>query len=291
MKTMGAALCLSVFLFSGGAFASGTGINQDVKWSQLPEMEEAWGKDIVSNYDPSDGRPNRVVMDDWLCPDGRPITDIHWWGSYFNGGGDNCFCECPDPPENPVRAFHISIHEDIPARCWIPSHPGNLLANYVIPFDRAGETYFGTDAQGHDVYKYNIWLPEEFEQEQGRIYWLGIVAILADDTCLFGQVWGWHTAVQPHNLDDSVSIFNYNYETGGYWLWLPNKFLVTDDVQEWNDGIDTANFFGGECDCKPPCWDFISLDMAFELTTVPEPMTACMAVLSLAGLVGLARRR
>lgn len=217
-----------------------------VKWSQLPEMLNPWGFDVESNFDP-DGFPNQVVMDDWLCETGLPVTDVHWWGSYFD-------------PASPieVEAFHISIHADIPAED-LPSHPGPILAAWEIPFAECNKEFYGVDYYGNDVYQYFCYLPEWFFQEEGTIYWLDIIALVsgAED-----PVWGWHTAVLPHNIDDAVVIGDYDMASGNYTQWYP---------LEWESGE--------------------SLDMAFELTTIPEPLALIMIGSALAGLAAIARRK
>ena len=98
---------------TAAAQAKSRGGDEPVKWSQLPEMVNPWGFDVESDFDPNDGLPRQVVMDDWLCETGLPVTDVHWWGSYF----DNVT----------PSAFHISIHSDIPAGA-APSAAGSTTA-------------------------------------------------------------------------------------------------------------------------------------------------------------------
>ena len=213
-----------------------------IKWSQLPEMVNPWGFDVESDFDP-DGIPNQVVMDDWLCETGLPVTDVHWWGSYFD--------------DFPICTFHISIHADIPAGA-APSHPGPILAAWEINFAECNEEFYGVDGSGNNVYQYFCYLPEWFFQEEGTVYWLDIIALVPGAQ---GPVWGWHTAVLPHNIDDAVVISDYDMASGNYTLWYPLEYT---------------------CD---------SLDMAFELTTIPEPLTIIMIGSALAGLAAIARRK
>jgi len=240
---------ISVLLIAGLLATSVTAIADPlpgcVKWSQLPEMYEPWGYDVESNHDPDDNCPNVVVMDDWLCEDGLPITDVHWWGSYFD-------------PAFPITAFHVSIHWDIPESGGIPSHPGDLIVAWNIPFEECNETWHGVDYYGKDVYQYFCYLPEWFWQDIGEIYWLDIKAIVPGAV---GPVWGWHTAVLPHNIDDAVVIYDYDQETGHYTDWEPLE------------------------------WEYESLDMAFELTTIPEPATIAIIAFGAFGLAGIIRRR
>lgn len=217
-----------------------------IKWSQLPEMIEPWGLDIESNWDPEDGNPNVIVMDDWMCLDGLPITDVHWWGSYLIAGAA------------PALGFRISVHADIPAEpTGLPSHPGELLAQWTFSPTEVFVNFHGTDANMYEVFQYFVYLPEPFCQERNKVYWLDIQAIVPQAP---GPIWGWHTA-STHNIDDAVQIFDYNHDTGGYSQWIPIE------------------------------WQGISLDMAFELTTVPEPLTMIMMGSAVAGLAAFTRKR
>ncbi|NPA25355.1 MAG: hypothetical protein GXO34_05980, partial [Deltaproteobacteria bacterium] len=60
------------------------------KWLQPYDLEN--GIDIKSTIynDLSGNYEWHAVADDWQCRDERPVTDIHWWGSYWekdaNGG-------------------------------------------------------------------------------------------------------------------------------------------------------------------------------------------------------------
>jgi hypothetical protein len=240
-----------------------------IKWSQLPEMFEQWGYDVESNHDIDNNEPNVVVMDDFMCWDGMPITDVHWWGSYF--GRYN-------PDDNPIIGFHISFHKDIAAYGvpedpdYIASHPGGLVVAWDMPFEEAHEVWHGVDSYGDDVYQYFIDLPVPFLQEQYDIYWLDIKAILNDVDGNDEPVWGWHTAVQPHWQDDAVVILDYDQATGDYGSWFALEHHMVDEYGE-------------------PTGEVISLDMAFELTTIPEPMTLIMIGGALAGLAAIARRK
>ena len=42
------------------------------------------------------------MADDWKCTDRRPVTDIHWWGSYKKWDK----AEAPPSPVGPDK-FHI----------------------------------------------------------------------------------------------------------------------------------------------------------------------------------------
>jgi hypothetical protein len=298
------AIVLSVTAFlivSGAAFAAAP--DQPVKWSQLPEMQECWGKDLPSSYDPIDCNPKIVVMDDWKCTDGRPVTDVHWWGSYIQDdcGYDNWCWGGHSGTQGPIiGSFKILIFSDVPAttgRHACPSHPGTELACYDIPFADTGETYYSRDENYNKVYQYNVDLPTPFDQVAGQTYWLGIVAVLKHNyQDYFGdgwswgcgcsdwgysddqKIWGWHTAVQPENLDDSVTITNFKFSNGTYTYWSPNEYII-ETHRCYGSNLYDAYDYGY---CQPlGCGNQqkISLDMAFELTTIPEPTTIAMVAL------------
>jgi len=46
-----------------------------VKWSQPPDL--VYGVNIQST------EVEPIVADDWQCRDPRPVTDVHFWGSYI----------------------------------------------------------------------------------------------------------------------------------------------------------------------------------------------------------------
>lgn len=155
------------------------------KWSQPPEMIEQHepplfrGWDEVSLY----SQPP-IVADDWPCTDRRPVTDIHWWGSFI--GWDQ-----PYPPPLPSK-FHIGIWTDVPAdpTGTSPSHPGKLIwENYCSTYEWNFAGY-DVDPRGimpwETCFQFNQKLePEQwFYQDPGpnerNIYWLSIAAIYCD---------------------------------------------------------------------------------------------------------------
>ncbi|MFH1551204.1 MAG: PEP-CTERM sorting domain-containing protein [Planctomycetota bacterium] len=223
------------------------------KWFQAPELVEPWGYDIVSQYDPAGVAPTQVVMDDWRCEGTGWVKGFRWWGSYFS----------EYRIEN-LTGFYLSIHNDHPAGAE-PSHPGSLLAESFVPIaDVAYEHPIGVDSYGNIVYEYFAWLDECFWQEGTAanpvVYWVNIVAEIDNpDQDIDDNVWGWHTAVQPHNIDDAVQVFDYDFDTGTYLGYEPIE------------------------------WEGISLDMAFEV--IPEPGTLLLAVPAIFGLVAVIRRR
>ncbi|RKY75638.1 hypothetical protein DRQ12_11505, partial [candidate division KSB1 bacterium] len=86
---------------------------EPVKWQQRPDMVQ--GANIISiPIMPAENgvQPWATVADDWLCLDGSPVSDLHFWGSY-PGWMENE----PDPPISPpgVEVFRIQVYSDAPA--------------------------------------------------------------------------------------------------------------------------------------------------------------------------------
>ena len=159
-----------------------------VKWSQPPDM--VYGVNIQST------EVEPIVADDWQCRDPRPVTDVHFWGSYIRWEEYN-----PKPPLPPpgVESFVIRIYKDVPAGGPTDqnySHPGELLyetevkvfdERYVASIPHPNRTY------EHKFY-YSLDLPEPFLQERGTIYWISIAAVMPNG---YDYPWGWGDFRRP----------------------------------------------------------------------------------------------
>jgi hypothetical protein len=231
------------------------------KWSQ-PPVEVA--PQVYLGWDEESIRHRRPLMaDDWMCEDPRPVTDIHWWGSFVNWNE-------PDPPALPI-AFHFGIWTDVPAGKDLDpnvkfSHPGRMIWEHIC--SNYLWTFVGYDKDPRNSADpivrdscFQFWcdLPtsEWFYQKpningRGRVHWLSIAAIYP--TVIIPQYpWGWKT--RPHFFnDDAVRIMKLTDGT-----WPPTVGSV------WDGGMSV------EYPQK------ISWDLAFELTTnenepnVPNP--------------------
>jgi hypothetical protein len=207
------------------------------KWSQPPvEMDPCqpptyYGWDEYSIYDGM-----QIAGDDWLCVDQRPVSDIHWWGSYYGW-------DMPEPPQTAPIGFHIGIWTDVPAGVDLPySHPGMMVWEYLADIAEVNEQWVGWDYhEQHPMdtcFKYDLQIPEEmwFWQEGGdTVYWLTISAIYATMPPPIDYYWGWKTRPHFYN-DDAIRI------------WMPTA------------PIPGMEFMDGE-----PILE--GWDLAFELTT------------------------
>ena len=192
-----------------------------VKWSQPPEelghgadptVMDINGWDEWSNYSDFNNMP--IMADDWECNDPRPVTDIHWWGSFQNW-------TLRVPPSVMPQAFHIGIWTDVPAGAdpnpaITYSHPGqliweNICTSYVwnfagVDIDPQGRA----DRQDETCFQFTQLLNEDewFHQEPGpNIYWLSIAPIwtAAQMNNTDFHEWGWKT--RPNSqIDDAVRI-------------------------------------------------------------------------------------
>lgn len=153
----------------------------------------------------------KTLADDFMCGETGYIKDLHFWGSWLDGQAGN------------IRAFVISFHDDIPAPLSPTGHsmPGKLLYERGITvFDALSIT--GAYMEGwydpwtgealsnnhQEYWQYDICLDPEnwFRQEQGKIYWLNISAIVevpVDGTAQ--PLWGWKSS-KMHWNDDAVHL-------------------------------------------------------------------------------------
>jgi hypothetical protein len=220
------------------------------------------GWDEVSDYNHP---PEPIVADDWKCEDDRPVTDVHWWGSFLGWNQPRV------PPLLP-KAFHIGIWTDDP--CDFPgdfSHPNemvweNYCDNWVWNFAGFDENpQKPQEPNGNDsCFQFTQLLSEDewFLQEpndpndpnsSSGVYWLSIAAIYDPNDYSDPNFypWGWKTRERFFN-DDAVRIINTFNPVNGT-LWPPTPPTVG---SIWMDG-------------GPIFWPDPndSWDMAFELTT------------------------
>ncbi|MGC8862410.1 MAG: hypothetical protein ACP5R5_06485, partial [Armatimonadota bacterium] len=190
----------------------------DIKWNQPPipgEIERTFvGWDEKSVY-----QSDQIVADDWLCVDPRPVSDVHWWGSYIGWDG-------MQPPLDAPSMFHLGIWTDVPAGgSTLFSHPGFLIWEAWVPRDELNETFVGTDVYpgypSDSCFRYDYTIPvgKWFRQIPGPIsavYWLSVSAVYEAVAPL--HPWGWKTRDRdPGSLapDAAVRIFDPTAPTEG----------------------------------------------------------------------------
>ena len=205
-------------------------IPEPVKWQQRPDMVQ--GVNIVSHPKPEMGN----VADDWLCLDGSPVSDLHFWGSYPGWMEET---GVPPEPTPGVQAFRIQVYSDAPStQPGVFSHPANLL--YEVWVRDFTETYVASillpwQAYEHK-YRYDLDLPRIFWQKRDTIYWLNISAVPRVNDF----PWGWESSRDRWN-DFAVKGW---YENPRNWWW----------------------------DLIYHPWTEEFIDMSFELTTLEGPI-------------------
>ena len=251
-------LVVAAIVMLAASLAYAEPVSDPLKWSQLPDM--IMGLDWSSEV-----KVPSIVADDWLCTNGLPVTDIHWWGSYWvpvqPGAYSNYSDARPGAPPGGITKFILKIYSDVPAGPTNPfSFPGQLLWQYeTADFNEVlyGVTQGGAGNPPEEVYQYYVKLPQDmwFMQERGQIYWLSIEAVMLDPTGapITDKQWGWHES-KHHWNDAAVQDFK-----GSGWVALNNNLY--------------------------------DVDMAFELTTIPEPGSLLAFGTGIVGIVGIMLRK
>jgi len=215
------------------------------KWSQTPYDAEQSSLPI-SDCEFSDW----VWADDFLCQDTHPIVAVRWWGLY--GAARD-----PMPPGHVDAhiSFHLSQGE----------HPTSVpfdepVAFYTVSAQQEAVGY--SSAWGTTVYRYDAYLPEEFDQW----HWSHEVA----------------SEVPGANIGElfiDICVPDPDYR----WLWLSLSQSDT-PILDWpafsNSGHSGPWVSRGD----------MGYSMSFELMT-PEPATMALLGLGLAGLIARRRRR
>jgi hypothetical protein len=241
------------------------------KWSQPPVVLDpnhdppmilGWDEHSTYWYEDATGAGHPlVVADDWACKDNRPVTDIHWWGSFHNWTQ-------PKPPALPT-VFHIGIWTNVPVDPADPdsfSHPGELVwenycDNYVWNFagydkdprnniNFPGEPGFDEPVDACFQFTQLLSQDEWFYQEPSddpdnpRIYWLSISPRWGSDD---HPDWGWKT--RPWYFEDDA--------------------VIIQQADPWPPVVGTTKWINGIPIQHPPYPDpeGVSWDVAFELTT------------------------
>lgn len=195
----------------------------------FPQLPDPFGWDVDATY--VEGVfPYNCLADDWMCSESGPVSDIHFWGSWFND------------IIGTIIAFNVAIATDIPVDppSILYSRPGITLwertfypGEWIVAgpwegpqgwYDR-GEGFYLPD--NHVLYwQYNIeHIEDPFIQEAGTIYWLSISAIILPDPPQ--PRWGWKSSLNHWN-DDAVH--GYWYELDWVELYEPPLFETSLDL-------------------------------------------------------------
>lgn len=235
----------------------------DVKWEQSPTFT---GLGDFDGYDDPSECPEEVFMpdlpappqwsivaDDFICEDPRPISSVHWLGSYnvvgdVNGdhrvnAADMALCSVMPAPEqcdlncsgfieitdftiqganyglqaNLLVGFVIRICED-------QAGPGDCRCEYFIPLSEAHEQWVGSACCGYPPgrdleYEYCARVYPPCPQTPGERLWLSIFAVSSPPSVEDGHAfWGWLSRpYESHEPAHFAGCIECDYP----WDWLP----------------------------------------------------------------------
>ncbi|UCB52414.1 MAG: hypothetical protein JSV10_10610, partial [Candidatus Zixiibacteriota bacterium] len=142
------------------------------------------------------------VADDFMFPTDMLVTDVHWWGGFWNGPPDEVD-PCP---------FYVYIYADdgtgmMPTGAGMADPAPTALASYYFP----ALTGYPLDPNG--FYEYDVDLSPPFSATAGVKYWIAIQADFA-----YPPQWGWtyHSAVQLHQAMQGFPLLGTPFWTDPY---------------------------------------------------------------------------
>ncbi len=229
------------------------GFPYKMHWPQLPDFGET-GMDVDSS--------KSILADDFKCTSTGPITDFHFWASFFED-------ILPINEPNSLT-FEIKIYSDIPATANSGSRPGNELwtqtfypGDYSVrkiknrPSDWYNPISLYNDPNNHRLaFQYNFCVKKNpFIQEEGTIYWFSIRDIRsANDNYKLG----WKTTTKKLRWNDNA-VFSLPGAAGWLSMYYPEghkfkgesvnlAFSITDGMQgdrlhDLGDAPDSTNTF------------------------------------------------
>jgi len=149
------------------------------KWHQPPTVNPSFPGKFYGWDERSAYLGPQFVGDDFRCYDDRPISDIHWWGSYQGWAGEQ-------PPPLAPLGFHIGLWTDVPASPANPfSHPDEMIREWFVLRSELNERMVGVDLLlgGGGVetcFQYDFVLPQGqwfWQPDNQRVYWITIAAL------------------------------------------------------------------------------------------------------------------
>jgi len=181
----------ALLIAAGTAVAFGSTVNADpVIWDNTFTADTLLSSQLDSVY-PFDSQ----VADDFMLDADYNVTDVHWWGGFWNGS-----------PFDPID-FNIYFYAD-DGTGMAPTQPGTELAMYSM--SGVSGTFDG--AMGADAY--DVVLPTPFVAQANTKYWIAIQAVFP-----FPPQWGWSTSAagQLANAKQGFPLLGLPYWTDPGW--------------------------------------------------------------------------
>lgn len=231
-----------------------------LKWNQPPSTVDTANPylfntlSIGSSFD-----LRQIAADDFQFEAGRPLTGIHWWGS-FDGWTKSYL-----PAVLPL-AFHVGIWTDVPTADPDDrdsfGHPGTLiwesyctqwtwaLAGYqeVPQGSVLGETCF----QFSYLLSQDEWfqlIPEETEKEPDTSsYWITIAAIYDPVDSPAEHVWSWLTRSYEHGATATLvqEIAPDEWPPSAGVDWLSGAPVAGDSSIPWDMAFQLTTYGGAD---------------------------------------------
>jgi hypothetical protein len=147
-------------------------LNQSIIWNNGGTVA---GGNLLSSQNDAVYPFVSQTADDFRFTENMLVTDVHWWGGFWNG----------PPDEVEPCDFHIYIYADdgtgtMPTGAGMADPSPTALASYFFP------SVTGLPLDPNGFYEYNVDLSPAFTAVAGVKYWIAIQADFA-----YPPQWGW----------------------------------------------------------------------------------------------------
>ncbi len=213
--------------------------------------------DMVNGYQfSSETKVPSLVADDWICPT-EALAGLRWWGGLWTptaAGKYSHYCDSRPTITSlgNYQAWIIRIFDNVPQSATEPyARPGNELAMWTLSSADVQETHYKDTQSGRHVHSYYADLTN-LAMPQLTAGSIYWISIQAQMSDTNVQ-WGWHES-RDHRLSAAVQ----DFKSAG-WLQIQNNMYDN--------------------------------DMAFELTTIPEPTGLSVLTVGIGGMATFFWRR
>jgi len=221
-----------------------------VKWSQPPVLLRT-PRALILGWDQVSMVPAPIVADDYLCEDPRPVTDLHWWGSYpqLPLAWRPASGQVPHPVLEDVKA------EEDPNMPW--SHPGQELWRIVCENYRVEPVGYDVDVDQYLRNNEIVIVDQAFQYNQILSRRSTFTRALAP---MFIGSASRRSTTTPHRPTSGA----------GRPAPISSTTMPSPRTHRRRHLLVGADYRPGRQ----------SWDMAFELTTVPEPSTLVLLAMA-----------
>ncbi len=194
------------------------GDGHKMHYPQLPDPN-GWDVDMTA--------PN-ILADDWQCSQSGPVTDVHFWFSWWQ----DLTWE--------IDSIHVSIHENIPDpdptdpnTFSMPGQPlwerDFFMGEFTVrPYESGLQGFLIPPDEAYPEDHFETWqcnivdIVDPFFQETNEIYWLDLSVNVPNPDARIG----WKTSMSPQFMDNAV----YFSAIGWQPLYEPPLFEESIDL-------------------------------------------------------------